>query len=68
MQTKIGLLENMSTQMEVDDDATVTTLSSTSCVEPVLRTSPFIKKEKKLCIICISGATKKNAKQALLQI
>ena len=31
--------------MEVDDDTTATTLSRTSCVEPVLRTSPFEKEE-----------------------
>ena len=45
--TEIDLLENMSTQIEVDDDATVTTISKTSCVEPVLRTSPFVKKGRK---------------------
>ena len=30
--------------------------------EPVLRTSPFIEKGRKLCIICFSGAMK-NAKR-----
>ena len=44
IQTETGLLENMSTQMEVDDGAIITTLSRTSCVGPVLRTSCFVKK------------------------
>ena len=53
----------MLTQVEVDDDATATTLSRTSCVEPVLRTSPFFKKGMKLCIICFSGEElEKNTK------
>ena len=67
IQTEIGLLDNMSTQMEVDDDAIATTLSRTSCVEPVLRISPFVEKERKLCITCFSGAMKKNTKRANLQ-
>ena len=53
--------------MKVDVDATATTLSRTSCVEPVLRTSPFVEKGRKLCTICFSGALKKNAKRANLQ-
>ena len=53
--------------MEVDDDTTATTLSRTSCVEPVLRTSPFVEKGKKLCILCFSGAMNKNTKRANLQ-
>ena len=58
MQTEAGLLENMSMEMEVDDGATATILSRNSSVEPVLRTSPFLKKGRKLCIICFSGAMK----------
>ena len=54
----------MSTQMEVDDEATAATLSRASCVEPVLRTSPLVEKERKLCIVC---AMKKNAKRTNLQ-
>ena len=65
--TEIDLLENMSTQIEVDDDATVTTISKTSCVEPVLRTSPFVKRGRKWCTIRFSGAMKKNDKRANLQ-
>ena len=34
----------MSTQMEVDDNATAATLSNAFCIEPELRTSPFVKK------------------------
>ena len=52
--------ENMSTQMEVDDDTTASTLSRTSCVEAVLRSPPFV-------IISFSVDTKKNAKRANLQ-
>ena len=61
IQTEAGLLENMSMEMEVDDGATATILSRNSSVEPVLRTSPFIEKGRKLCI-CFSGAMK-NAKR-----
>ena len=53
--------------MEEDGGATATTLSRASCVEPVLRTFPFVEKERKLWIICFSGAMKKNAKWANLQ-
>ena len=64
---EIGLLENMSTQTDVDDDVTATTPSRTSYIEPVLRTSPFVKKGRKLCIICFSGTMKKNVKRTILQ-
>ena len=57
----------MSTQMKVDDDATATTLSRISSVEPVLRTSLFVEKGRKLCSICFSGAMKKNANRGDLQ-
>ena len=57
----------MSTQIKVDDDATATTLSRISSVEPVLRTSPFVEKGRKLCSICFSGAMKKNANRGNLQ-
>ena len=67
MQTEIDLLEIMSTKMEIDDDAAVTTLSKASCVELALRTSPFVKKGKKLCIICFSGAMKKNANREIFK-
>ena len=36
--------------MEVDNEASAPTLSRTSCVEPVLRTSPFMEKGRILCI------------------
>ena len=53
--------------MEVDDDVTSAAISRTSCIAPVLRTSPFIKKGRKSCIICFSCTMKKNAKQAHMQ-
>ena len=67
--TETGLLEKMSTQMELEHDATATatTLWRISCVETVLRTSTFVKKGRKLCINCFSGFMKKNAKKANLQ-
>ena len=54
----------MSNEMEVDEDTTTETFVNTSNVEPLLQTSPFIEKGIKLCIICFSGATKKNTKHA----
>ena len=65
IQPEIAFLEN--TQLKVDDGATATTLSRTSCVEPVLWTSLLVEKGRKLCIICFSGAKQKNAKRANLQ-
>ena len=53
----------MATEMEIDKDTTVNTLRLT----PLLKTSPFIEKGRKLCIICFSGAARKNAKGANLQ-
>ena len=53
----------MATEMEIDKDTTVNTLRLT----PLLKTSPFIEKGRKLCIICFSGAASKNAKGANLQ-
>ena len=57
----------MSNEMEVDEDTPTETSVNTSNVEPLLQTSPFVEKGIKLCIICFSGATKKNAKRAKLQ-
>ena len=51
----------MSEEMEVDDD------SETNLIQPFLETSPFVEKGRKLCIICFSNATKKNAKRAGLE-
>ena len=53
--------------MEVDEDTTTETFVETSNVGPLLQTSPFVEKGIKLCIICFSGGTKKNAKRAKLQ-
>ena len=49
--------------MEIDEDTTV----NTSCLTPHLKTSPFVEKGRKLCIICFSGAASKRAKRANLQ-
>ena len=57
----------MPTQMEVDDGGTAANLSKTSCVKSLLRSHRFVKKGRKLCIICFSCATKKNPKRANLQ-
>lgn len=40
----------MLTQIEGDDDAAVATLARTFYVEPVLRTSPFIRKGENLVL------------------
>ena len=48
--------------MEIDEDTTV----STSCLTPLLKTSPFVEKGRKLCIICFSGTASKIVKRANL--
>ena len=53
----------MATEMEIDEDTTV----NTSCLTPLLKTSPFVEKGRKLCIICFSGTASKNTKRANLQ-
>ena len=53
----------MATEIEIDEDNTV----NTSCLTPLLKTSPFVEKGRKLRIICFSGAPSKNAKRANLQ-
>ena len=42
------MLENMSTQMEVDDNATATTLSRTSCVEPSVKNFSFCQEREEI--------------------
>ena len=54
---------SMATEMEIDADTKV----NASCLTHLLKTSPFVKKRRKLCIICFSGAASKNAKRANLQ-
>ena len=49
--------------MKIDED----TIVNTSCLTPLLKTSLFVKKGRKLCIICFSGAASKNAKRRNLQ-
>ena len=53
----------MATEVEVGEDTTV----NTSLLTPLLKTSSFVEKERKLCIICFSGAASKNKKRANLQ-
>ena len=54
----------MATEMEIDEDTTF----NTSCLAGLLKTSPFVEKGRKLCIICFSGAAGKNTKCANLQM
>ena len=54
----------MATEMEIDEDTTF----NTSCLAGLLKTSPFVEKGRKLCIICFSGAAGKNTKRANLQM